>query len=226
MTSVCKLIHPRGGDAVVRLGLDPTGGYRIRFQYRNFDTSPASRRPRSRRPARLRHVARDALPATGSVSVGVAAPPEALWALVSDPSTPARFSPELVEAALRRRRLPARRRRYRGPQRNAARSSGRRARRWSTASRPRCFAWATGGAEAPSATWSFEVAPAGTGSTLTHSRRVPRGRRAARPGDRGRARRAPRDRRDADGRGARPRCGSSSRASPRSPTATSTRSPA
>ncbi len=112
-------------------------------------------------------MAPDALPATGSVSVGVAAPPAALWGLVSDPSTPARFSPELVEAAFADGAGP----------RVGAEIEGRNERggsSWSTRSTvvacdaPTRFSWATGGAEAPAATWTFEVAATGAGSTLTH----------------------------------------------------------
>ncbi len=112
-------------------------------------------------------VSRDALPATGSVSVGVAAPPEALWGLVSDPSTPARFSPELVDAAFVDD----------GPARLGAEIEGHNKSdrfTWTTRStvvacaEPTSFAWSTGGTEAPAATWSFEVGRAAAGSTLTH----------------------------------------------------------
>ena len=101
------------------------------------------------------------------MTVGVAAPPEALWALVSDPSVPARYSPELVEASFADG----------GPARVGAEIEGRNENAgfsWTTRStvvacvEPTSFGWATGDAEAPSATWSFEVAPAGGGSTLTH----------------------------------------------------------
>jgi Polyketide cyclase / dehydrase and lipid transport len=112
-------------------------------------------------------VGRDALPATGSVSVVVGAVPETLWGLVSDPSTPARFSRELVEASFVGG----------GPPRLGVEIEGRNENgsfTWTTRStvvvcdEPSRFVWATGGAEAPAATWSFEVAPSGTGSTLTH----------------------------------------------------------
>ncbi len=115
----------------------------------------------------LAGVARDALPATGSVSVGVDAPPASLWRLVSDPSTPARLSPELADAAIVEG----------GPARLGAEIEGHNTNdrfRWTTRSTvvacdaPTRFAWATGDADAPSATWSFEVARQGAGSTLTH----------------------------------------------------------
>jgi polyketide cyclase/dehydrase/lipid transport protein len=112
-------------------------------------------------------VADDVLPATGAVSVGVAASPEALWPLVSDPSVPARFSAELVAA----RFVDG------GSPRVGAEIEGRNANgevTWTTRStvvaciEPTLFRWATGGAGAPAATWSFEVARAGGGATLTH----------------------------------------------------------
>jgi len=43
-------------------------------------------------------VSKPALPVTRSVSIDVAASPEHLWKFVSDPTVPARFSSELVEA--------------------------------------------------------------------------------------------------------------------------------
>lgn len=108
------------------------------------------------------------LPAVGSVSVGVTATPEALWPLVSDPSVPARFSTELEEAAFLEGS---------GAEVGAV-IEGRNVNggfEWTTHSTvvvcdpPRCFAWATGGAEAPAATWTFLVEDAVGGATLTHS---------------------------------------------------------
>ncbi len=99
--------------------------------------------------------------------MGVAAPPEALWGLVSDPSTPARFSSELVDAAF----VDG------GSARVGAEIEGQNTNdrfTWTTRStvvdceEPTSFAWSTGGTEAPGATWSFEVGRAGAGSTLTH----------------------------------------------------------
>jgi Polyketide cyclase / dehydrase and lipid transport len=112
-------------------------------------------------------VGRDALPATASVRVIAGVPPEALWGLVSDPSTPARFSPELVEATFVGGGPPGLGAEIEGRNENGTFT-------WTTRStvvscdRPTCFAWATGGAEAPAATWSFEVEPTGAGATLTH----------------------------------------------------------
>lgn len=109
----------------------------------------------------------EVLPAVGEVSIGVAAPPEALWPLVSDPAIPARFSTELVGARFLEGEGP----------RVGAEIEGRNANgefTWTTRStvvvcdEPTGFAWATGGAEEPAATWSFEVRRAEGGSTLTH----------------------------------------------------------
>jgi uncharacterized protein YndB with AHSA1/START domain len=108
------------------------------------------------------------LPATGSVQVGVAATPEQLWRFVSDPAAPARFSTELVDAHLEDG----------GPMRIGAVITGTNARgkaTWTTHSAvvecdpPRRLSWATGGAEEPTATWTFEVRDAPGGSTLVHS---------------------------------------------------------
>ena len=110
----------------------------------------------------------DPLPATGSVSVGVAAPPEALWPLVSDPATPARFSDELAEAAFLDGDAPVVGAVIVGRNVNGAFT-------WTTHSTvvdcepPRLFRWATGGADAPAATWTLSVASADGGSTLTHT---------------------------------------------------------
>ena len=112
-------------------------------------------------------MADEVLPATGAVSAGVAVPPEALWPFVSDPSMPARFSSELVEAAF----VDG------GTARVGAEIEGRNESgtfSWTTRStvvdcvEPSLFRWATGGADEPGATWSLEVAPASGGSTLTH----------------------------------------------------------
>lgn len=108
------------------------------------------------------------LPATGSVQVGVAVPAEQLWAFVSDPTLPAQFSPELVDAQLEDP----------GPVRVGAVIVGRNVHgemAWTTRSTvveceaPRRFSWATGGADEPTATWTFEVRDAPGGSTLVHT---------------------------------------------------------
>ena len=102
------------------------------------------------------------------MSIGVAASPEVLWPLVSDPAVPARFSDELQEAAF----LDG------GRAAVGAVIEGRNANgpaTWTTRSdvvicdAPRRFSWATGGAATPAATWSFEVVRADGGATLTHT---------------------------------------------------------
>jgi hypothetical protein len=109
-----------------------------------------------------------ALPATGSVSESVAATPESLWPYVSDPSIPARFSTELLEAAFVAGATPDVGAVIEGRNSNGAFS-------WTTTStvvecaEPRVFRWATGDADAPTATWGFEVAPTADGSILTHT---------------------------------------------------------
>ena len=112
-------------------------------------------------------MADDVLPATGEVTVGVAAPPEVLWPLVSDPSVPARFSDELVEAHFVDGKGACV-----GAEIEGRNANGEFA--WTTRSTvvdceaPTLFRWATGGADAPAATWSLEVVRADGGATLTH----------------------------------------------------------
>lgn len=102
------------------------------------------------------------------MSIGVGASPEALWPLISDPAVPARFSTELTKASFLDGGGAAVGSVIEGHNANGPAS-------WTTHSDvvtcepPRCFAWATGGAEVPVATWSFEVAPADGGATLTHT---------------------------------------------------------
>jgi len=107
------------------------------------------------------------LPADGAVAVGVAATPERLWRFVSDPSVPARYSAELVEAHFIDDD---------GPRVGAVieGTNGNGNVTWTTRStvvdcvEPTLFRWATGGADEPAATWSLEVAPTPGGATLTH----------------------------------------------------------
>ncbi len=107
------------------------------------------------------------LPASAVVELGVAAPPEDLWRFVSDPTVPARFSPELQEAYVEGG----------GPAELGAVIVGRNGRgdvSWTTHSTvvacdpPHRFSWATGGADEPAATWSIEVRSAAGGSTVVH----------------------------------------------------------
>ena len=109
-----------------------------------------------------------ALPVTRSVSIDVAASPEQLWSYVSDPSIPARFSFELVEAKFVDGSTAA----------VGAVIEGRNARsgfEWSTLStvvmcdEPRLFRWVVGDAAEPTATWSFEVIPDGHAAVLVHT---------------------------------------------------------
>jgi hypothetical protein len=108
------------------------------------------------------------LPATASVAVGVAASPEVLWPLVCDPAMPARFSDEVEAAAFLDAAIPALGAVIEGRNVNGEA-------RWTTHSTvvvcdpPTTFSWATGGAEAPAATWTFTVRPADGGATLTHT---------------------------------------------------------
>jgi len=105
------------------------------------------------------------LPATATVAVSVAAPPETLWKFVSDPSVCARFSAELRVAGFAAGQSAEVGAVIEG-------TNGRGDATWSTRSlvveceAPTRFGWATG--DPPAATWTFDVAPAAGGATLTH----------------------------------------------------------
>lgn len=95
---------------------------------------------------------------TVEVEVHVAAPPEAVWPVVSDIATPARFSSELQEATwLEGAAGPAPGARFRGRNLHPARGE------WETTSTvvacepARTFAWAVGDPDHPSALWRFDL---------------------------------------------------------------------
>jgi hypothetical protein len=107
------------------------------------------------------------LPAGGFVSIHVDASPDQLWPFICDPTVPARFSAELIEAAFVGSDGPT----------EGAVISGRNARgdfEWSTLStvvaceEPYLFEWATGEEADPTATWTFEIESDEDGSFLTH----------------------------------------------------------
>jgi uncharacterized protein YndB with AHSA1/START domain len=108
-----------------------------------------------------------ALPASGAVSVSVAAPPEAVWAFVCDPSVPARFSDELYEASFDDGAGVSVGAVIVGHNRNGEFT-------WTTSSivtdcvAPSTFRWATGAPGAPAATWTLSIRPVDGGATLTH----------------------------------------------------------
>lgn len=110
---------------------------------------------------------RAVLPASASVERDVAAPPEVLWPLVSDPQVPARFSPELEDAHVDGG----------GAATLGAVIVGRNARAgraWTTRSTvvecepPRRFGWATGDEDHPTATWTIDIRATQTGAVLRH----------------------------------------------------------
>lgn len=113
-------------------------------------------------------MAGDALPATGSVTVSVAAPPEAIWKLATDPGTPAQFSEELQTASFKDGAAPEVGAIIVGTNRNGEFS-------WTTESKvtdcvaPSLFRWATGEPGAPTATWTLSIEAADGGALLTHS---------------------------------------------------------
>ena len=110
----------------------------------------------------------EALPATGSVAVSVAAPPEAIWAFASDPGVPARFSEELQSAHFRDASPPQVGAVIVGANKNGGFA-------WTAESTvtdcvaPSLFRWATGDPDAPTATWTLSIEGADGGAILTHS---------------------------------------------------------
>jgi hypothetical protein len=103
---------------------------------------------------------------TVEVEVHVDAPPQVVWALVSDITVPARFSTELQAAEWIDDTH------FRGRNRHEA------AGEWETVSEvvvrdeDRAFEWAVGGAANPSASWAFRLAPDGSGTRLTQWMRM------------------------------------------------------
>lgn len=98
----------------------------------------------------------------------IAAPPAAIWPFASDPGIPARFSAELQTAAFADDAEHGVGAVILGTNKNGAFT-------WTTESTvtdcdaPSLFRWATGEPGDPTATWSFAIASADGGATLTHS---------------------------------------------------------
>lgn len=112
-----------------------------------------------------------------AVETYIDAPPERVWALVSDIYLMPRLSTELQEVEwLDGVNEPAAGRRFRG--RNAHRSLG----NWETVStiiacdEPREFGWAVGDPGHPSATWRFALRPDGLGTMLEQRAQLGPGR--------------------------------------------------
>ena len=103
---------------------------------------------------------------TVSVDVLIEAPPEAVWALVSDITLPARFSTELQAVEWLDDRS------FRGTNRHPAVGE------WHSVSfvvendPPRAFAWSVSDPDVPAATWRFALSPEAGGTRLTQSMRM------------------------------------------------------
>jgi uncharacterized protein YndB with AHSA1/START domain len=111
----------------------------------------------------------------GSVTVHVAAPPERVWALVSDVTNTGRFSPETFEAEwIDGATGPAVGARFRGHVRRTGWLGKLGITYWTkctvTACEPgREFTFVVGSPERAVNTWSYRFAPAGDGTDVTES---------------------------------------------------------
>ena len=135
---------------------------------------------------------------TAEATIHVSAPPEVLWALVSDIHLVASLSREVQEVAwLDDVREPAVGAAFKG------RSRHRQVGEWSTTSRvvvcdpPRVFAWAVEDPADPAALWRFELTPRDGGTRAAAVGADGAGVLAAPQGDRGDARQGGADRRGA-----------------------------
>ena len=106
---------------------------------------------------------------TTETEVYVAAPPAAIWPLVTEIMTPSRFGTELQEAKwLDAERGPCLGARFTGRNFHPARGE------WETTSTivefepDQRFAWAVGDPETPSALWRLELVPEGDGTRLRY----------------------------------------------------------
>ena len=106
---------------------------------------------------------------TAETEVYVAAPPAAVWPLVSEIMTPSRFGTELQEATwVEPERGPCLGARFTGRNFHPRRGE------WETTSTivdfvpEQRFAWAVGDPDMPSAVWRLELAPEGDGTRLRY----------------------------------------------------------
>ncbi len=103
------------------------------------------------------------------VSADIAAPPAAVWRLVTDINLPARFQDEFQEAWWVGAGGPGPGAEFRGRQQRGDRE-------WETMSyvtefeEGRAFGWAVSDRDNPGATWTFLLTPADGGTTLTFRR--------------------------------------------------------
>ena len=107
----------------------------------------------------------------GSVTVHMSAPPQRVWALISDVTNTGRFSPETFEAEwLDGATGPAEGVRFRGH----VRRNGRRPTYWTECTIVECepnreFAFAVGVGDRTVNTWRYHLEPVGDGTAVTES---------------------------------------------------------
>jgi uncharacterized protein YndB with AHSA1/START domain len=107
----------------------------------------------------------------GSVTVHMAAPPEKVWALVSDVTRIGEFSPETFEGEwLDGATGPAVGARFRGHVKRNEKGPTYWTKCYVTACEPgREFAFGVGSADKPLNVWSYQLEPAGDGTDVTES---------------------------------------------------------
>jgi hypothetical protein len=119
---------------------------------------------------------------TAETEIYVAAPPGAVWPLISEIMTPSRFGTELQEATwVGPEKGPCLGASFKGRNFHPARGE------WETTSTivdfepERCFGWAVGDPEVPAAVWRLELAPEGDGTRLRYWARMGPGRSGLSP---------------------------------------------
>ena len=120
---------------------------------------------------------------TTEASIEIAAPPERVWALVSDLQLPARFSNEFQGAELQGdATVPAAGSRFVGRNHHPAIGSWETTSTITTFDPPRVLAYDVDGADGlPSATWRFSLEPTVAGTRLTQWMRIGPGRSGINP---------------------------------------------
>lgn len=119
---------------------------------------------------------------TTSAQIDIAAPPQAVWQLVTDINLPANFSSEFNRAEwLDGAQAPALGARFRGHNAHAAIGEWTTDSEVSTLREGECFEWSVLGEDQPGAVWSFTLEPTENGTRLTQQMQIGPGRNGLSP---------------------------------------------